>query len=342
MLINQFLEAYPRTLPESHIMGDVGTIDMSGSRAWSAVMGTILHDVLSGTDIDARALRRMSGNYAEWAMDQIPKLTAAAEELPDPEDTGRIANELNFHHLNLGMWDMWDMLRLREKPTDPRQRNAMISAAQNDIAFQGVHLYASREKSSTRGNYSYFSKDNAVRRGVVEGIGNEFDAAIVLLELMKKDRELYVLPGPLQFEARSIPEERPTHYSNNADFVVVRKDQAVGIQVKSFVHEEAVEKYNPERIILVDARADFGNERRMRTQQESTRQKTVNWGAMLCAQRFVEMRGHGDKLSILRFEPQRAMQLKFLAKQLVGNMRPNLNSAVNIVSDRLMHSLETS
>jgi len=248
-------------------------------------------------------------------------------------------NEFNFQRLNIAMRPMWLPITDGAWPEAPGVRQFAITLSQNLLAVEGLTYYRQREKlSGAKSGYQYFGPDNDLFRRSHEGLMTEFDAAIVLLELLraKKFQRCTVVPAPLQFESRT-PKV-------NVDFVFVHEyNEAVGVQVKAQVSPEDVALYDKQRVVLVDGKMDFGNEIIKKTSRNKCEQ-VVGWAGMICAQRMLHVNTKGPEFEVFRTVGMTANQMvkqKWLAKQLLHGIKPAQANAVQYLSQRLIPHFES-
>lgn len=108
-------------------------------------------------------------------------------------------------------------------------------------------------------------------RKTITGVLAEADALITLLEVARTEIGLSVIPAPPQFEAYA--------GAANADFLVLDlvREQIMGIQVKSSGAHEHRERYDPDRIILIDASLHLFGTLSRRTRLGHSDTSTRSW-----------------------------------------------------------------
>jgi hypothetical protein len=340
----EFATAYYRNVPESNLQSDNAEIDLSSSRQWSLRFGEMLHDTLEGQHPSSAEFSDTINGYNSWYIGHFDRLAAAADN-SGTEAGYSAANELNFHALNISMLSNWGALLIDGEPEWREARSGAIRLQQDILAARGLSYYVQREAAAGAGNnYQYFDEANKRGRGSFEGRANEFDAAIVLLEVMQRRKDLTVLPAPLQFEKFSHHTSSETRA--NIDFIVLRDDEQVaGIQVKGRVHADDFKKYDSNRVILVDAGNDLGNERSVKTGPRSRDIRLASWGGLICAQRVTRIKtvgknslaqyAVGDNRHLQSLAQRSILQKQFRAKQLTLGLKPYLQIGTERIAERL-------
>lgn len=174
-----------------------------------------------------------------------------------------------------------------------------------------------------------------------EGVINEIETAIVLLEVQKRHPGLVVVPAPAQFEQAIY---RGVNY--NADFLAINPlaDQVVGVQTKNNVSRDDQQEYDQNRIALVDGRIDLGNERLSRTTPGRSNVRMMLWPGLISMHLLKELPTHGPTVSALEntFHKPTLMGYKTLARTLAGASTNNLPIAARRVADRLEPHIQLS
>ena len=320
-------------MPESHWSNGLPNEDMYPARDWSHRFGQILHDHLNAPNTPIDTAESALEGYAEWVNIDFPKLQERLMIQGESQEIrAKAQNELNFHNLNRTMADMWNpVVSGGWKEISTTERESIINELQDLLALTALHFYARREKASI----AYFDQSTALSRASFEGVVNEYDAAVVLLEVVKKRPDLTVVPAPLQFEHGD--------KSLNADFVVISQEgKAVGVQVKSSVKNGDVVNYDPKRIVLVDGRIDFGNELARRTNPRQSDREIVTWAGLICMSRVAySIKPYGPRSKELQqsLTGTHLAGMKMRAKSLLGGVRPNFHEATHVVSERVLRHL---
>lgn len=313
---SEFVSVYPRTHANVRIEDGLSQAE----KDWGLFFGRVLHDHLTKSEIpeDTR------GNYVEWATAAIRPWykELKSRDHHDPLNTHAHV----FHLFNIAMLDQWG-------PPSPNQANRYrdISEQQNAIALSGIQLYIARERLFTNVTDSPTASANLAD---LEGVLNEHDAALVLLEIQKRNPAIrHVVPAPYQFESTS-----PEH---NVDFVMLTEDQAVGVQVKSKVSDAHRKQYDRTRVVLLDGNVDMDNVLAKKIPGKS-RLQMVGWAGILCAQRLDKVPTYG-KANICRSNNSshdiQQLRFKFAAHQLVHGIKTNFSTVVNRVENRIASHL---
>ncbi len=341
MLTTELVQAYDR---DAHLLVDpVSELDqqMEDARMYSARFGEFLFDRLADPTADLDIADKFWYQYAAWTNRGLVQANSWVNNNPDTSDDKlQASTELNFNRLNAAMLNMWIPLIYPDQFDDQEVRRT-ISISQDKLALWGLNSYIARDKIAGQDNdYKYFSPENAPFRDVLEGIVNEFDTAIVLLEVMRRHPEITVVPAPKQFERKS---NSHNGKKPNADFVVVSKDgRAIGVQVKSTVRSGNVQAYDPDRIVLVDCKIDLGNEQVRRTKPGKSEQSVQTWAGIVSAQRVQRMKFHGARqsiMSVLNVNEQTVVRARLMARDILQTTRSRTDEAVRIVGDRVLTHL---
>ena len=336
-----FASVYRRSIPEAEQEYGPAVEGLASVRFWDNAYGEVLHDRLtSGERVNVDRYDNLS--YPDFCVSALTNLPGTIDRAAIPyEQKQRLLGELSFHIHNNAMHPMWfPLLEGNTAFANEQDRLRLISYSQGMIALQGLSYFVQRERLAGKQTlFSYFNTEHEYQRKFTEGLTNELDAGLVLMQVVKSMPDLTVVPGPKQFECdgtRNVP------YA--ADFVVVSStNKAVGVQVKSFIsdHEQA-DKYDKSRLIMIDGRMDLGNARVMRTQQESTRVKNVSWGGLLCAQFATKMSFSGkDTLGkyISDSTRKKVLQLQMQAKPAIAGMHNDFQLATANIRERIVGAL---
>lgn len=316
----EFIAPYERDVSFSPAHAELSGLELE----WGTFFGQVLYDRLNGSDPlrpdgldDGKLLSycaQGSQNYADW-FDQL--------------SGGEHGNRHGFHLLNINMLEQW-----RGLPPEQPERRRTIQLQQDQIALLGLGMYVERERlfADTQRTATPHPE-----RQHIEGFLNECDAAVVLLEIQRRQPAIVnVLPAPYQFECGQ-------RQARNADFIVLTEYEALGVQVKSSVRDHTVSSYDRERIMLLDANLDLGNVLAKKVVGKSTPQ-VQGWGGIICAQRLHTMKTEGGgRLTGTTVDQRKAiMRMRFRARQLVHGIRPNFQRAVEQVEDRLLARLRAA
>lgn len=342
MKAGPFLEAYPRTIEPRHLAAVDGDADLVKSREWSNRFGEVLHDTLNGQPPNDDQFAELLGSYRGWVFTGLPRLVKSLARAED-QDSFEHLNEINFHYLNSAMTGMWFLLFHAKRGTPVQTgRQQFIEMGQDALALSGLDYYFSREAvAGQRANYVYFDKENQTRREHFEGRAHEFDAGIVLLEAMRRRKDLVVVPAPLQYEKFNRRSAVTNGKSARSDFIFVKDDEVGGIQVKGYVTTEAKSEYDPSRVVMLDAANDLGNQRYIRTKNRSSDKRLVSWGGLICAQRVAGIKLHHGALS-KQLDRRELIANMGRAKFLTSGVESYLALATNRIIERIEDYIEQS
>lgn len=310
---------------------------LAPSEEWGQYFGCVLHDYLSDAKEEGNLEKKLQ-EYGHWAAKNMIPLSQALFEGPWPEEERLKAySRLNFHRLNACMVPQW----LLESHRDSKEYKEVLGycgrISQDKLALEAMTAYISRERQANyKSQFMYFDAKNSATRSALEGALNEFDAAIVLLEIGRKN-DLTILPAPPQFE-------RSKSKGLNVDFVVIGPEQSViGVQAKTNVTKNVVERYD-DQILLIDARIDMANELARQTEARRTALRVVGWAGLIAAQRTMKI-STTDRDSLVALDARlrpRILSTKMQARSIIGTMPDELPRAASRIGERLMAKLAVS
>ncbi|MBM9463521.1 hypothetical protein JL108_08660 [Aeromicrobium sp. YIM 150415] len=194
--------------------------------------------------------------------------------------------------------------------------NASTMAWQRDQLYEAGVLYLPEAESL---------------RLTLTGSLAEADALITLLGVARGEPGLTVIPAPPQFEAYA--------GAANADFLVLdlRREQIIGVQVKSSEAYRAREHYDPDRIILIDASLDLFGTLSRRTRLGHSDSSTRSWPG--------QVTGHFlDSIQIPRppwpwLNMQEFTASRRRVQNVVAEARDRNHEAEEIVRERVLTAL---
>lgn len=304
MKFEQFIEPYGRPEHIEMVQDHTGGI-FEEMRILECTFDELLHGYLTGatpvTDEDPATTML---TYRHWGRDAISRLRETVGTIEN-EDGRQAMARGNFHALNLDMSHMWLPLMQGGWGEHQDSRRHSIETAQDMLAQRGMHYYSEREyfanKQSTRERNCFYTDGFQHYRRWFNGLVNEIDTAIVLLEVIKPFPELIVIPAPPFFEKRR---ERAL----NADFLLIDMDrkEVLGIQTKATADlrkglEDKIDieanNYDPERILVIDGSAELGNSSVRRLELTSSKKAVLAWPGLISAYRTQDLpiRGPGAK-----------------------------------------------
>lgn len=331
----EFLEPYNRNPPAScDLPSDLKAV-MAPARQRSGHLGELLYDRLDKGVDEATAAPYLL-EYSEWYQKAFSGINTAIVQDPRPQSL-ECTTELNFHRMSGVMLAQWMTALAPDWANLVVSRQQSIRLSQYLLAELGLQYYDYREsESSAAADYSYFDSAKRDTRIVNEALVTEYDAAQVLLNVSQRHSGLSVLPAPAQFEHAT--------GKYNADFIVVSdQDKAVGVQVKTFVSEADRSRYDPERIVLVDGKSDFGNQMYRRTTSGKSGGSIVGWAGVISSHQVLASKDAGRQIRELGkwgITPQRVIHFRSLARRQAGTLKSTVKSATDIVEKRVMRSLD--
>lgn len=330
-----FAEGYDRQIKPFHL-SDQHEAVMEKSREWSLFLGETVHRLFSE---DERLATHFTNDhwaaYRAWLRNDLTSTVANIADLPDSEAAPSM-NEVNFHQLNYSMVEMWHPLWSSRPWHKQRTRTEAINFSQNSLGMTGLRHYLARDATINMlgGTETLYETDNPMYRSFV-GRLQEYDVAIVLLDVMRRNADITIVPAPLQFEASHVK-------GRNVDFLAVdtKACTAVGVQVKSRLHKDHLEDQDPDRVVFIDGDTDLGNIKAVRTKQGRSTERIVPWPGIISTKSVLRMKMHGaGKNAALAREPHTAAYYKMRAHSLVGDIKVDFSDLSGKVGARIMAKL---
>lgn len=331
-----FADLYEPTVP-IHTGSELNDL-LAPSREWANRFADMAYARLSGETLHQDQVSHHLRDYNAWMSKHLIPLHAQLKESSDQSAALRGLSEINFHRLNFGMLPMWKSL------LEGRQSNAEVHrdvsyTARDIIAQQGFRMYKGREvEASIQNDHRYFSEENRDQRQVLDGIINEHDTAVVLLNAIKNKPGVAVVPAPSGFE-------HGNKGKYNVDFIVADLGGfAVGVQAKLSVKQQDYERYDQDAVVLVCGDADFASTAAKRTTKGRSTTRLVAWPGMICGHIATTTPLHGTFLAGRsqagsRDAPRKTIVERAQDKKLIGNIKPHLGKATGIVGQRVMAKL---
>lgn len=343
----EFASHYDREVPPDYYEHGALADILAPARDWAATFGEQIHDYLSDPDrrVSKKVGLRFFNRYTEWARTGLGAThSAIGASTADVDQRAWAYNELNYHFLNHSMSQMW--LPIITGVNIPEiEHTTSVHLSKDILAHTGLQAYIKRERATrAAAGFSYFSPDATADRALTEGILTEFDTGIVLLNSIKAKPGMLIVPAPAQFE-------RSNRRARNADFLCIDtvNQQVIGVQAKTSASERS--DYDPDLVVVVNGRQDLGNELVMRTEVKSSNMRRVSWAGLICAHVVSTMPVQGpDAIVNNSFEAsgkrsgRRSGRMNFfrrraLAEEMLGTIRPNLQTASKLVGDRVLSRL---
>jgi hypothetical protein len=180
-------------------------------------------------------------------------------------------------------------------------------------------------------------EDPALRTVVsrLTGAMQEFDGMIATLNWAKKYPNLTVVPAPPQFEHSTGGKGT----NANADSLVIDfvNDRIVGVQVKTFADAKTRQRYDPDRIVVIDSE-DLGNVHVIPDKKDKTKQVTKPWPGLIAAARVEAIPTKG-KLAIDPIFIPYLLRKKMEARMQLGSARVDYNAASAAIGKKILEKL---
>lgn len=342
MRFEDFAAGYEAELPDNFVHFGLQAEALYAARQWSYDIGRSTHALLRN-EIDNPSTRMTDEkwrSYQEWTRGSgMVQMANDIDKLDDPA-RAESYNEVNFHCMNSDMFGMWIPLWYEKSwasSPNPNLRRDWIKSSQEGLARSGLLLYLLRERYIARrgGTESIYEKEDVIYKART-GAMQEIDAAIVLLDVMRRNPDITVVPAPLQFE-------RGKRSNRNVDFLALHATQktAVGIQVRSRLNSKDYVNADTERVVFLDGDTDLGNVRAVRVRQKSSQERIVPWPGIIAVKHFERVKSHGKGKNLRAARnPQRTLQEKIAAKNLVGNIDVDFSDLSTVIGQRIMQKLD--
>lgn len=330
----EFVTAYPIDLSLNEIHGDQPAL-IHPAQELSYGFGRLLHrSLMHGDALHPDILADPSMPTGKEGMRLYKSWSEGVEELGLEAlklEEYRAFTELNFHRMNGYMLGMWEPI-IDGKWSSEGNRQHRIRASQQAIALAGFSHYSTRQEFVDESGSHILHEDSIVKTlfDRVGGIVQEMDAAVVLLEVVKQNPNLTIVPAPLNFE-------RTRNKSVNVDHVVVdvANNSAVGVQVKTAVRRGDFNNADHERVVFVDGTTDLDNVMAQRTRRNSSSETVKPYAGIISAKLVSQMKvdlkkSHGWRNT--RKTSQRS-------KELVGDVRLDYQTIVEEIGSRILAKL---
>lgn len=298
---------------------------LEAPRKWMHFFDGTMHDYLVGEEAPNEDLfLEQLTEYYVWNQQFLEPLIARAREIHDPETKNDIATEFIFHQVNGPLTFMWH--RLLYQNVGPYDTKA--------LSDMQAHLAVSMTPSIQRMiklSRSEMTEHDAKEYRTLKGGISESDTAIALLELVKKESHLVVLPAPELFESNRAAASR------NADILLVDPvhKKTHGIQVKTNTVEGTGgnRHYDTRYVTVVDGAHELGNTT-FTTAEKSRRMSLPGQIAMsLLSERPI-------KDTPMAVHPSEFMRARQIARELSRGRRSFLGQATIHLADRIIPALE--
>lgn len=328
MINAEFIEVYSPDLTDRQIHQGVKIPEVRAAQRYSYEYGRLLYGVLAG---DQQQVAEIIPIVADQERTQ-PDFNLQERTLIDTPGGWERRGEINFRFMNEHMGPLW--APLIGAKWRPDERNREMHLTMNSLAMAGLEYFSIREQFvKIHGTEALFTPTNYEFNKRVTGVLQEVDIAILLLEYFRKHPNIAVIPAPMQFE-RANPQ-------TNVDFLVIDTDQGktVGVQAKTSVRQHTVDRYDPDRVVLVDGTVDLGNVRVMRTDRKKSATSPQPWPGIVAASRVDAIQTYGKNLQIPQFFLPRIQRAKFEARAQVGKLRVDTRELCVSIGERVLAKL---
>lgn len=341
MLLTEFVTAYSRDAKEALMFTPEIEDLLDEARTWAQSWGQLLHDYCSGAQLPTwKQFCDFEQAYRAWILASSKKVTAGlmayCKKYEDAEDEleeegiqmmTRIGMSLQFHRLNNFAGPIWENLIYPSK-AKPLNKDTLDHIC-TELARMSLSFDRGRE--SLVNEDSYFGREGKGMRDNTTGALTEIDAYVAMLEMTRTNPNLLIVPAPAQFESLAA--------TANADFVVIDRQlgQIRGIQVKTTVTQGHKDRYDSNRITLIDGNRDLHNIRAMRTVKTKSDQQVVSWPGIIAAHFLIALKPTRETDRWIA--RKNLLQLKFVARHYAAKF-PSLNAlASQNIATRILHDL---
>lgn len=247
----RFVSAY-QMLPEKKTPSNPERREiLDAPRKWMRFFDMTMRNYLNGEPVPPMdEFLPQLYEYYDWNRDYLGTLMKRARAIDDPTNNSDISNEFTFHQLNGPLAFMWHQLLY---PEADRYTPDNIETIQAQIAVSMAPSVQRLKTLQDKGMLPEEAKEYAQLKGDL----SEGDSVITLLELVKQEPTLVVVPAPESFEHNRNAQNR------NADILLIDTVNSFihGIQVKTdTVYGAGGRKhYDPTYVSVVDSTYELGN-----------------------------------------------------------------------------------
>lgn len=298
---------------------------LEAPRKWMRFFDTTMRSYLLDEPTPTRdEFLTQLNEYNRWNQWFLEPLMARAREIDDPNVKNDVANEFTFHQINGPLVYMWDQLlyddveRYSEKSLLDIQTHlavAMIPSIQRLIKLQNSDMTVHELKEYR----------------MLKGTISESDSVITLLELVKKESRLVVVPAPELFESN------PAAWNRNTDllFIDTVNKKVHGIQVKTDTVNGTGRgrHYDSSYVSVVDSAHELGNT----TFTNTNKQRRISLPGQVAMGLLSERPLKSAPMAVKTADFMRARQI---AKEFSRGRRSFLTQATSNLADRIIPELE--
>lgn len=322
MRFEDFVSVYPREYTGTYRPKRVPK-DFPVFEGFQSAYSTMLHDFFRGEPAD-RLAERYRAVHAEWhawggaRLDQLVRDIVPAA--PDEVDF-RGAGHLLFGQMLFAMEGSWQHVFLGAPIDGIQVRKMQLFLCGLSVHVQNARAWAATETDDPA--------RAASRKGFHAGLLSEVDAAVLMFELSKRHKWLTVLPAPAAFESAA--------GRANSDLLLLdlERREALGVQVKSRVHDTAVAKhYLADRVVLIDGSVDLGNTRAVEVPRRSDPQ-VVSWPGLIAAHYFASRSDQSQDAKHAP-NPEWFRRMRGEARRLAAGTSDYRQRALSAVSERIL------
>lgn len=358
MEYREFAAPYNPAQPLSTVHQEASS-HLNGLTQTGHMLGRILHGYLMGESLSLENAHQTVTDYTRVYGSYYPAIDRLrqADSIIDHKSAWR-ATAGNFYTLTGAMMSAWLPVLYDELDVPREDRLHGINVSQARLALEGLGVaYSLKTLSSTpdehyqhpenystditrqRTPYMMFSANYEPLRSWLVGYGNEVDAAIILLEVMKQRPNLTVVPAPPQFEAG------PARH--NVDFIALdtAEREAVGIQVKSSIYDAGkLERYDRDKIVFIDGQTDLDNTKAVRRGPYRSETRSVSWPGLISLEHFDRLKTYGkdaQTIAAFGYSPQLVMRWKMHVKQKLGKLPKRIPIATQRIRQRIDAAMKT-
>jgi hypothetical protein len=318
-----YLKAYPRDLTLSQIHHGATNPEIQAAQLYSYGYGHILYDSLSG---NYEGLAERASQLADYE-DQVNFGELEADMLEGAVDW-KYRNEVNFLGLNYHMNAMWQPLI--NGSWGEGGNSAAIRHTLDGLALEGLIYYHYRENYlQTHGDMAFRDRTSRLVFSRLEGAMQENDATIAAVNWAESHPDLTVVLAPAQFEHSA--------WQANADLIVVNtvENRAIGVQVKTRAGEHERNRYDTDRIVVVDSE-DLGN---IRVFSDTNNEELHRpWPGIIAVSRVLDIRNQ-DYGQYGRTERKHIIRRKTTARQLLGNLKVDYQEVSRTIGAKILEKL---
>ena len=294
-------------------------------REWMYLFNELLSRYLTGKNLpDRDALLALLHEYEEWTQMHLEPIAQRLREMHDPTaNTYAAESELDFHRINGAVVFMWDQLLY-----DRVNRYTPAQLLNTQLTLATTVMPLAQEAHALSMHTPRPGSAEQLRSDSLQKSLSEADVIIALIEMMKTNPDIIVVPAPSQYE------NNPDMPWRNIDAILIDriKKEARGIQTKSFIDTNHNVSYDNNFVTLIDSSVDLGN--------STTSRLHTGKRVSMSGQLAMNLLSNNPLNSVPTGHTKpNYMRQRLVARELSRERRPYLTQAVGNIANRVITDL---